>query len=99
LASPLYYFFGSGVLLPVYLDAQVLGAGNGRERRAKRVVGVIHVVPPQVTIDADGVPLHHVLVRDEVPSVAGVDTGAKLVAEGVKLFPDVVEPVSDGHYG
>lgn len=93
LASPL------SLLLLVYLDAEVLGAGDGRERRTKRIVGVVHVVPPLVTIDADGVPLRHVLVRDEIPSVAGVDTGAKLVAEGVKLLPDVVEPVGDGYYG
>lgn len=86
------------MLLLIDLDAEGVGRGQVGDGVHDLGVGHIHAFPPLIPCDADGVPLHHALVRDEVPSVAGVDTGANLTAEDIKLLHDVVKPVGDGHY-
>ena len=87
------------VLLLIDPDAEGVCRGQVGDGVHDLGVGHIHAVPPLVAGDADGVPLHHVLVRDEIPSVAGVDTIANLTAEDIKLLHDVVKPVGDGYYG
>jgi len=86
-------------LLCVYLDAEVVSRGQVGDGIVQLDVACVHAVPPQIPVDADGVPLHHVCVRDEVPSVACFDAGVDLHLHFVQLLHDVVEAVSDGYYG